>query len=119
MKFLMLIKHAEGAPGLEHPEALYKAMGTFVQDSFKSGILKDTAGLKRTEHGYRIRSKGGTLTRTDGPFAESKEIVGGFAIVESKTRQEADAMAQQFMELHRLYVPDFECECEVRPLQDF
>ena len=118
MKFLMLIKHAEGAPGLEHPQALYAAMGKFVEDSFKSGILKDTAGLKRTEHGYRIRSTGGALTRTDGPFAESKEIVGGYAIVDSKTREEADALARQFMELHRIHVPDFECECEVRPLED-
>ena len=81
MKFLMLIKHAEGAPGLEHPESLYAAMGKFVEESFKSGILKDTAGLKRTEHGYRIKSKGGKLTRTDGPFAESKEQMGGFWVI--------------------------------------
>ena len=69
-------------------------MGTFVDDSFKSGILKDTAGLTRTEHGYRIKSKGGKLTRTDGPFTESKEVVGGYAIVETKTQAEADALAQ-------------------------
>ena len=119
MKFLMMIKHAEGAPGLEHPEALYRAMGTFVEESFKAGILKDTAGLKRTEHGYRIRSKGGTLTRTDGPFTETKEVVGGYAIVETKTQAEADALAHQFMELHRIHVPEFDCECEVRPLEDF
>jgi hypothetical protein len=118
MRFLMMIKHAESAPGLEHPEALYAAMGTFVEESFKSGILKDTAGLKRTEHGYRIKSRGGTLTRTDGPFAESKEVVGGYAIVETKTREEADSLARQFMELHRIHVPDFECECEVRPLAE-
>jgi hypothetical protein len=119
MKFLMMIKHAEGAPGLEHPQALYEAMGQFVQESFKSGILKDTAGLQRTDKGYRIRSKGGKLTRTDGPFTESKEIVGGYAIVETKTREEADAIAQQFMELHRIHVPGFECECEVRPLEEY
>src|SRR4051812_21510530 len=117
MKFLMLIKHAEGAPGLEHPQDLYEAMGKFVEDSFKSGILKETAGLKRTEQGYRVRSKGGKLTRTDGPFAESKEVVGGYAIVETTTRAEADALAEQFMELHRRHVPNFECECEVRELE--
>src|SRR4051812_31837982 len=77
MKFLMLIKHAEGAPGLEHPQALYEAMGKFVEESVASGALKDTAGLKRAEHGYRIKSKGGKLTRTDGPFTESKEVIGG------------------------------------------
>jgi len=117
MKFLMLIKHAEGAPGLEHPQALYEAMGKFVEESVKSGALKDTAGLKRTEHGYRIKSKGGKLTHTDGPFTESKEVVGGYAIVETETQAEADALAHQFMELHRIHVPEFECECEVRPLE--
>ena len=119
MKFLMMIKHAEGAPGLEHPQGLYDAMGKFVEESFKSGVLKDTAGLKRSPEGWRIRSKGGKLTRTDGPFAESKEVVGGYAIVESRTREEAEALAQQFMELHRTHVPDFECECEVRPVEDY
>lgn len=118
MKFLMMIQHAEGAPGLEHPQALYEAMGKFVEESFKSGILKDTAGLKRTEQGYRIRSKGGKLTRTDGPFAETKEVVGGYAIVETKTREEADRLAEQFMELHRVHVPNFECVCEVRPIEE-
>jgi hypothetical protein len=108
VKFLMMIKHVEAAPGLEHPEGLYAAMGKFVEESFKSGVLKDTAGLKRTEHGFRIASKGGKLTRTDGPFA-----------VETKTQAEADALADQFMELHRIHVPNFECECEVRPLEEF
>lgn len=119
MKFLMMIKHAEGAPGLEHPQGLYDAMGKFVDESFKSGILKDTAGLKRTPEGWRIHSKGGKLTRTDGPFAESKEVVGGYAIVETKTKAEAEALAEQFMELHRVHVPDFECECEVRPVAEY
>ena len=119
MKFLMMIKHAEGAPGLEHPQGLYEAMGKFVEQSFKSGILKDTGGLARTEQSYRIRSKGGKLTRTDGPFTESKELVGGYAIVETKTKEEADKLAEQFMDLHRTHVPDFECECEVRPILDF
>jgi len=119
MKFLMMIKHAEAAPGLEHPKALYEAMGTFVEQCFKSGVLKETGGLKPTSAGTRIRSKGGKLTVTDGPFAESKEIVGGYAIVETRTREEAMDIALQFMELHRIHVPDFECESEVRPMQDY
>lgn len=119
MKFLMMIKHVEGAPGLEHPQGLYDAMGKFVEESFKSGILKDTAGLKRTAEGWRVRSKSGKLTTTDGPFAESKEVVGGYAIIDVKTKDEAAALAQHFMELHRVHVPEFECECEVRPIEDF
>ena len=57
MKFLMMIKHAEGAPGLEHPQGLYEAMGKFVEESFKSGILKDTAGLKRTQTAIASRPR--------------------------------------------------------------
>jgi hypothetical protein len=119
MKFLMMIKHAEARVGLEHPESLYEAMGKFVEESMKSGVVKETAGLKPTSEARRIRSKGGKLTVTDGPFTESKEVVGGFAIVETKTREEAMAIAHQFMELHRIHVPDFECESEVRPFEEF
>ena len=45
--------------------------------------------------------------------------LGGYAIVETKTKEEAEALANQFMELHRVHVPDFECECEVRPIEDY
>jgi hypothetical protein len=119
VKFLMMIKHAEGAPGMEHPQALYEAMGKFVEASLKSGVVKFTGGLKPMSQAWRIRSKGGKLSVTDGPFAEAKEVVGGFAIVETKTREEAMDIATQFMELHRVHVPDFECESEIRPMEDF
>ena len=119
MKFLMMIKHAESKTPIQPPQALMDAMGPFVEEGFKQGWLKDTAGLKRTSEATRIRSKGGKLTVTDGPFTESKEIVGGFAIVETKTREEAMDIATKFMEMHRVHAPDFECESEVRPFEDF
>ena len=110
MKFLMMIKHAEKAEPFQPPKSLMDAMGAFVTEGFAKGWLKETAGLKPTSKGVRIRQKGGKLSTTDGPFTETKEIVGGFAIVETATREEALAVAQQFMELHRLHIPDFECE---------
>jgi hypothetical protein len=58
------------------------------------------------------------LKVTDGPFTEAKEIVGGYALFEMKSKEEALHMAQQFMELHRVHWPAFEGECEVRPLED-
>ena len=118
MKYMMFIKHAEGLPTNSIPQGLMEAMGQFVEQGFKSGVLKDTAGLKGTKEGFRVRSSGGKLSVKDGPFTESKEVVGGYAIVETKTQAEVDALAQQFMELHRTHVPNFECECEVRPLED-
>jgi hypothetical protein len=118
MKYLMLIKHAESYRGEPAPQALMDAMGEFVTESFKSGVLKDTAGLKPTSEGFRVRLSKKQLKLTDGPFTESKEVVGGYAIVEVASREEAEKIARQFMELHRVHWPTFEGESEVRPLED-
>jgi hypothetical protein len=94
------------------------AMGEFVAEGFKSGVLKDTAGLKGSAEGFRVRSSGGKLKVTDGPFSESKEIVGGYALVEVSSKEQALDVARQFMELHRVHWPSFDGECEARPLED-
>jgi hypothetical protein len=118
MKFLMLIKHSESHRSQPVPQGLMSAMGEFVTEGFRSGVLKDTAGLKASSEGLRVRLSGGKLMVTDGPFAESKEVVGGYALVEVKSKEEALQVARQFMELHRIHWPAFEGECEVRPLED-
>ena len=118
MKYLMLIKHAESYRSQPIPQGLLNAMGEFVAEGLKSGVLKDTAGLKATAEGFRVRSSGGRLRFTDGPFTEAKEIVGGYALLEAKSKHEALHTARQFMELHRVHWPSFEGECEVRPLED-
>jgi len=117
MRYMMFIKHTEDYRNKKVPAGLYEAMGTFVEAGFKSGVLKDTAGLQPTSKGTRIVLKRGALTAVDGPFTESTEIVGGYAIVETKTHQEALKLATEFMELHRIHWPEFEGECEVRPLE--
>jgi hypothetical protein len=118
MKFLMLIKHSESYRGEPIPQGLMDAMGEFVTEGFKSGVVKDTAGLKPTAEGFRVRSSGNRLTVTDGPFTEAKEVVGGYALVEVASRDEAMKVARQFMELHRVHWPTFVGECEVRQLED-
>lgn len=118
MKFLMMIKHAELTQPFQPPQSLNDAMGAFVTEGFTKGWLKDTAGLKPTREGVRIRQKGGKLKVTDGPFTEAKEIIGGYAIVETNTRAEALEIANRFMEMHRVHIPDFECESEVRPCDE-
>jgi hypothetical protein len=118
MKYLMLVKHAESYRGEPIPQALMDAMGEFVTESFKSGVLKDTAGLKPTADGFRVRLSKNQLKVTDGPFTESKEVVGGYALVEVVSKEEALEIARQFMELHRVHWPAFEGESEVRPLED-
>ena len=118
MKYLMLIKHAESYRGEPIPQALMDAMGEFVTEGLKSGVVKDTAGLKPTAEGFRVRSTRNQLKVTDGPFTETKEIVGGYAMIEVASKEEALKVARQFMELHRVHWPAFEGECEVRQLED-
>ena len=118
MKYLMLIKSSERYRNEGIPQALMDAMGEFVTESLKSGILKDTGGLKPTSEGFRVRSSKNQLKVTDGPFTEAKEVVGGYAMVEVPSREEALKVARQFMELHRVHWPAFEGECEVRPVED-
>ncbi|MGB2867531.1 MAG: YciI family protein [Bacteroidota bacterium] len=119
MKFMMFIKHNEALRPEQIPQAMQDAMGEFVTRCFSNGVLKDTAGLKPTAEGKRIRLKGGKLTTTDGPFTESKEVVGGYAIVETKTYEEGMKVAREFMDLHRIHWPAFEGESEIRPMEEY
>jgi len=118
MKFLMLIKHAESTRVEEVPHGLLDAMGTLVTEGLKSGVILDTAGLKPTKDGFRVRLDGGRLVVTDGPFSETKEVVGGYALMQLASREQALEAARGFMELHRIHWPTFVGECEVRPLED-
>ena len=117
MRYMMFIKHTEDYRMEEVPQSLFAAMGEFVEESFKNGSLIDTAGLQPTAKGKRVRLSGGKISVIDGPFAESKEVVGGYALIEAKSNEEALSLARRFMDLHRVHWPAFEGECEVRPLQ--
>jgi hypothetical protein len=117
MRYMMFIKHAEDFDAGEVPQSLYAAMGQFVEEGFRSGALIDTGGLQPTKAGARVRLAKGKITTTDGPFTEAKEIVGGYAVMEFKTREDALQNARKFMEIHKDHWPAFEGECEVRPLE--
>ena len=117
MKYLMMIKASEAYRSQPIPQGLLDAMGELVSKNFANGILKDTGGLTPTADGFRVRSSGGTLTMTDGPFAETKEVVGGYAIIEAASDAHAREIARNFMELHRIHWPEFDGTCEVRPVE--
>ena len=93
-------------------------MGKFVEESFKDGILVDTGGLLPSKDGVRVRLASGKITVMDGPFAESKEVIGGWAILKTDSKAEAVRIATEFMELHRKYWPEFDGESELRPMFD-
>jgi hypothetical protein len=118
MKYLTFIRHSEAHREAGPPPALMEAMGKFVEKSRKEGILVDTGGLLPSKDGARVRLSKGKITVIDGPFTESKEVIGGWAILNASSTEEATRVATEFMELHRKYWPEFEGESEVRPMFD-
>ena len=116
MKYLAFIRAAESLRDGGPPPALMEAMGRFVQKSLQEGSLVDTGGLLPSKDGFRVRLAKKVVTVIDGPFTESKEVIGGWAILNASSKAEAVRIATEFMELHRKYWPAFECEVEVRPL---
>ena len=97
MRYMMFIKHKEDYRMEEVPQSLFDAMGEFVGESMKNGSIVDTAGLQPTAKGKKVRLSGGKLSVIDGPFTETKEVVGGYAIVEAKSNDEALVLAKRFM----------------------
>src|SRR5438132_1369938 len=89
MKYLTFIRHSESYRESPPPAALMEAMGRFVEKSLKEGVLVDTGGLLPSKDGVRVRLANGTIKVTDGPFSESKEVIGGWAILKTDSRAEA------------------------------
>lgn len=118
MRYLMIIKHTEDYANKTPPSGMYKAMGEFVGKAFADGKMIDAGGLKPTGFGRRVRMAHQALSVIDGPFVESKEIIGGYALMEMASEAEALEYGRRFMEIHLEYWPTFEGECEIRPLQD-
>jgi hypothetical protein len=114
MRFMMLVKSAEnsGPP----PKALMDALGKLAEETIKAGTMRDTGGLAPTAMSTRVRLSRGRVTATDGPFAESKEVIGGFAVFDLKSKKEAVESAVRFMELHKQHWPGWEGETEVRQI---
>jgi hypothetical protein len=116
MRYMMIVKHAEeqGAP----PTGLIDAITKLVEEDAKSGKMIGSGGLGPTAMGARVRISAGNLTVTDGPFAETKEVIGGYAQFEMASKEEAIQGAVRFMELHRKHWPGWEGETEIRPMLD-
>lgn len=90
MRYLMMQKPTDAAPD----ERLFAEMAAFVEELSASGVLLATGGL--APEGVTFRSQGDEVTVTDGPFAEAKEAVAGFALIEVRTREEAIELGRRF-----------------------
>jgi hypothetical protein len=86
--------------GMDVPKELGDAMGPYIEKQLASGALISTAGLKRSKDGTRIVAQGGKTNTVDGPFAESKELVGGYAVLEAPSHKAAVEMGKEFVKLH-------------------
>jgi hypothetical protein len=109
---MMIVKHSEkqGPP----PKALMDAIAKLGEEATKAGTMLGSGGLGSTALGARVRLSGGQINVTDGPFTEAKEVIGGYAQFELKSKEEAVQSAVQFMELHKKHWPSWEGETEVR-----
>lgn len=116
MRYMMIVKSAEkwGFP----PKELMEAIGKLAEDEMKFGTMLGSGGLLPSAQAARVRLEKGKVMVIDGPFTEAKEVVGGYAQFEFKTKEEAVESARKFMELHRQYWPGWEGETEVRPMFD-
>ncbi|GAA1267004.1 hypothetical protein Psi02_08720 [Planotetraspora silvatica] len=93
MRYLMISKDSGAAPD----ERLYVEMGKFVEELTAAGVLLATGGLEAG--GVRVTSSGEEITVTDGPFAEAKEAVAGFALVEVRSKEEAIELTRRFRKI--------------------
>ncbi len=116
MRFMTLVKSSEksGPP----PKELMDAIAKLGEVGMKSGFLIETGGLMPSALGARVRLSGGKLTVTDGPFAEAKEVIGGYAVFQVSSKEEAIEQTVRFMELHKKHSPGWEGETEIRQVFD-
>jgi hypothetical protein len=112
MRFMTLVRADEnsGPP----PPQLMEAIAKLSEEASKGGTMLEAGGLAPTAMSHRVRLAKGRITVIDGPFAETKEVIGGYAVFEVKSKQEMIDATVQFMELHREHWPGWEGETEIR-----
>ena len=118
MRFLTMIKSDESMPAGAPPPALFEAIGRLGEQAAKDGVLVDQGGLLPSAAGALVRVAGGQVTVVDGPFADATELIGGYAMFEVRSKQEAIEQARRFMQVHAEHWPGFEGVCEVRQVMD-
>jgi hypothetical protein len=110
MRFLSVYKSVEkGVPPTQEEMA---RMGKLIEEGMKAGNLLATEGCMPSPTGARVRLSNGKITVTDGPFTESKEVIGGLAILQANSKQEAIELVRQFLGVAG------DGECEIRQLYD-
>ncbi|HYC46686.1 MAG TPA: YciI family protein [Burkholderiales bacterium] len=114
MRFMIIVKATEECEaGVMPGEDLLSKMAAYFEELQKAGVLRDGSGLKPSANGWRIKYSGEKRTVIDGPFTETKELVGGFTLIDVKSREEALEWTKRFPNPS---IGGKETEIEVRPL---
>ena len=122
MRFMMLVipnGYEKAPPGTLPDARLVEAMTKYNESLTKAGVLLALDGLHPPSMGARVTFAGEKPKVTDGPFAEAKEVIGGYAVYEVKSKAEAIEWATRFMNLHKQHWPGWEGETELRQLMEF
>jgi hypothetical protein len=114
MRFMIIVKATrDSEAGKQPPEALFAEMAAYHEALVKAGVLLDGSGLHPSSKGWRVRYSGDKRTVVDGPFAEAKELIAGYTLIQTKTREEALEWARRFPNPS---IDHGEAEIEVRQL---
>lgn len=120
MRFMIIVKATKDSEaGVMPEEKLMAEMATYHEELAKAGVLLDASGLQASSKGWRIRYSGGKRAVIDGPFAETKELIAGYTLIQVKSREEALEWTRRFP---NPVGHGKECEIEVRrlfELEDF
>jgi hypothetical protein len=116
MKYMTMVSadESQGPP----PPALMGAIMQLGMEAAQAGVLVQQGGLHRSNSAIRVRVAGGRMSVTDGPFAESKELIGGYAIYSVKSRDEIIHWTERFMALHLEHWPGWTGMAEVREIYE-
>jgi hypothetical protein len=116
-RFMGLVRMEEGIEE-QPPQALFEAMGKYVGEQAAAGHFLDGGGLFGTEDAVNFVVRKGEVTRVDGPYAEAKEVVGGWALMQYDTLEEAIAGQQDFADLHAKYWPECSMVATMRQVSE-
>src|SRR3974390_708188 len=112
MRFLSVVRIDERS-GKVPSQQLRNDMGKLIEEMTREGALISTAGLRPTAEGGRVRLRGGKLSTVDGPFAATKEVIGGCAMLQARSMKDAVELTKRFLKIHG---EEWDIECEVRQL---
>jgi len=120
IRYLGIVKaDRDTEAGVLPDQKLLAAMGAFMEEGVKSGVFLSGDGLQPSSKGARLRFSGSMRLVTDGPFAETKELVGGYAILQFTSKAEAIAWTKRFVQVDAPGRLGAESECEIRPFFEY